>query len=104
MTMEAPRSAWLSDWGPWLAAAGLAAERLFKLWSDYRNRRGEDEKARTLDGDSIFRRASELMDRYEKKIASQDEEIERLRDEVASLQQRIFVLEGAKSAKAPSSS
>ena len=83
---------WVAEWSPWLAALGLGGERLFKLWSDYRDRRGDDAKIRLLDSDSIFSRANAMMDRYQKTIDAQDARIEEQDDEIGSLRLEVIAL------------
>lgn len=70
------------QWLGWVAAAGLAVERAWKVWTDRQALRKDIRALGISEGESLFRRATEMMDRLEKENAELRARIEHLEDEL----------------------
>lgn len=78
----------------WLAATALAAERLWKIYSEWRAAKATSTTTSIAAADSLFRRATDMMDRIERDNASLRNELLRKDAEIATLRQRVDHLEG----------
>lgn len=83
----------LPDLIPWAGMLGLMAERAWKMYADRRAIAKDDKVISITEGDSLMRRANEMMDRLEKDAAANREEATSLREKAAAMQQRAVYME-----------
>jgi hypothetical protein len=81
-----------SEFVAWLTALGLGIERGWKIYSDHRNQKKEDKTVSITEGDSLFRRANEMMDRLESDAKALREENIHLRRRVADLEEELGMI------------
>lgn len=83
----------ITDFIPWAGMIGLMAERAYKMYASHKAITKDEKVISITEGDSLMRRANEMLDRLEKEVATNREEATLFRDKATAMQTRAVFME-----------